>query len=253
LIELGPLTMKTARICEPATSGAIAPIIVINPNSSTVVTAAIERSVNTSRDLQEPHLRCVTMTDGPTGIVTQSDADVAAVVTAQWIADHEDEASAFVIACFSDPGIDRARQRTLKPVIGLGEAGLLAALGMGQRVGIIAVAAVAIPRHMRYWRELGLERRVAAERALDVSVEQSGDPAVAFARMCAVGAQLRDQDHADVLVLGCAGMADLRGPLQAALGVPVVDPCAAAAALARLRSRMEFSDPLQISARLHAD
>jgi allantoin racemase len=220
----------------------ISPIVVINPNSSTAVTAAIDRSVNTSDDPQRARFRCVTMTDGPAGVVTQSDADVAAVLTAQWIADHEREASAFVIACFSDPGIAAARERTRKPVIGLGEAGMLAAMGIGRRVGVIAVARPSIARHMRYWQLLELDHRVAAERALEVSVEQSGDPDVAFARMCEVGKALRDQDRADVLLLGCAGMADLRGPLQTALGIPVVDPCAAAAALAVLRSRMASAD-----------
>jgi allantoin racemase len=236
--------MKTADTAVGAT-GTIAPIIVINPNSSAVVTAAIERSVNTSDDPQRARLRCVTMTEGPAGVVSQSDADRAAVLTTQWIADHQAEASAFVIACFSDPGIAAARERSRKPVIGLGEAGMLVALGVGWRVGVIAVARPSIPRHMRYWNLLGLDHRVAAERALDVSVEQSGDPAVAFARMREVGQALRDQDHADVLLLGCAGMADLRGPLQAALGIPVVDPCAAAAALAELRSRMASANDLE--------
>lgn len=216
----------------------MAPIVVINPNSSTLVTAVIDRSVNSGYDPMSAPFRCITMVDGPAGIVTQSDADAAAVLTAQWVADHDREASAFVIACFSDPGLSAARERTRKQVIGLGEAGLLAALGMGHRVGIIAVARPSIPRHMRNWRTLALDHRVAGERALDVSVEQSGDPAVAFDRMCKVARELRDEDHADVLLLGCAGMADLRGPLQAALGIPVVDPCAAAAAMATLRARI---------------
>jgi len=216
----------------------MAPIMVINPNSSTLVTAAIDRAVNIGGDPASPRFRCVTLANAPLGIVTQSDADAAAVLTAQWVADHELEASAFVIACFSDPGLAAARERTRKPVIGLGEAGMLAALGMGQMVGVIAVARPSIPRHMRYWRMLALDHRVAGERALDVSVDQSGDPTVAFARMCKVGEALRDQDRADVLLLGCAGMADLRRPLQAALGIPVVEPCAAAAALAGLRLRM---------------
>ena len=224
--------------------GAMAPIIVINPNSSTVVTAAIDRSVNTSDDPQRARFRCVTMSDGPAGVVTQADADLAAVLTARWIAAHDDEASAFVIACFSDPGIAAARELTSKPVIGLGEAGMLAAMAMGRKVGVIAIARPSIPRHMRYWSLLGLTDRVAGERALDVSVEQSGNPDVALARMREVGRALLDQDHADVLLLGCAGMADLRGPLQAALGVPVVDPCAAAAALAGLRVRMAAGDDL---------
>jgi Asp/Glu/hydantoin racemase len=50
--------------------------------------------------------------------------------------------------------------------------------------------------------------------------------------MVAVGSRLRDDHGADVLVLGCAGMAQYRGPLAAALGVPVVDPTQAAVTIA---------------------
>lgn len=227
--------MNATKTASPAPPAKVA---VINPNSSVVVTAAIKRAVDACGASTQTRFDCVTMVDGPAGVVTQSDADVAAVLTARWIADHEQEASAFVIACFSDPGIAAARERTRKPVIGLGEAGMLAALAMGHRVGVIAVARPAIPRHLRYWRMLEVDHRVTGERALDVTVEQSGDPAVAFERMREVGTALRDHDHADVLLLGCAGMADLCGPLQKALGIPVVDPCAAAALLAVLRVRM---------------
>jgi len=222
----------------PTTAPEAARIMVINPNSSRRVTAAIDRAVNDDGDSGTPRFHCVTMAQGPAGVVTQADADLAALLVTRWVEDHEDEASAFVVACFSDPGLATARARTRKPVIGIGEAGLLASLGMGRKVGVIAVAGPAIPRHMRYWRAMALDHRIAGERALDVSVEQSGDPAVAFERMREVGRELRDQDGADVLLMGCAGMADLREPLQAALDMPVVEPCAAAAALAVLRSRM---------------
>ena len=38
--------------------------------------------------------------------------------------------------------------------------------------------------------------------------------------------------QADVIVMGCAGMARHRRPLEAALGVPVIDPTQAAVAMA---------------------
>jgi Asp/Glu/hydantoin racemase len=47
--------------------------------------------------------------------------------------------------------------------------------------------------------------------------------------MMATARQLVHEDGANVLLMGCAGMADLRARLEAAVGVPVVDPCQAAA------------------------
>jgi Asp/Glu/hydantoin racemase len=50
--------------------------------------------------------------------------------------------------------------------------------------------------------------------------------------MIVIGKELRDEDGADVIVMGCAGMARHRAPLEAALGVPVIDPTQAAVAMA---------------------
>jgi Asp/Glu/hydantoin racemase len=50
--------------------------------------------------------------------------------------------------------------------------------------------------------------------------------------MSAVGARLRDHHGADVIVMGCAGMAALRNRLEQNLGVPVVEPVQAAVGMA---------------------
>jgi len=50
--------------------------------------------------------------------------------------------------------------------------------------------------------------------------------------MIEVGRALKEQDGAGAVVMGCAGMARLRMPLEQALGIPVVDPTQAAAAMA---------------------
>ena len=53
-----------------------------------------------------------------------------------------------------------------------------------------------------------------------------------LARMIEVGRRLKDDDGADVVVMGCAGMARHRVPLEQALGVPVIDPTQAAVTMA---------------------
>jgi Asp/Glu/hydantoin racemase len=50
--------------------------------------------------------------------------------------------------------------------------------------------------------------------------------------MIATGRRLRDEDGADVLIMGCAGMADYRDTLARETGLPVVEPCQAGAAAA---------------------
>lgn len=208
-------------------------VLVLNPNSSETVTRAIDRAVQSTRAASLCRFESVTAIDGPPGIVTDADYERAGVLVADYLERHAAAANAFVIACFSDPGVQAARARFGDAVVGLGESGLRAALRRGSRVGVIAVASAAIPRHMRYWQALGLQDHVAGEQALNLRVDQSGDPALAFGPMLEAARRLRDDDGADVLLLGCAGMADLQQPLADAMGMPVIDPCHAAAEAAQ--------------------
>jgi Asp/Glu/hydantoin racemase len=81
-------------------------------------------------------------------------------------------------------------------------------------------------------RQMGLIDRFAGERPLNMSVAETASGEGTLGRMIEVGKELRDTDGADVIVMGCAGMARHRAPLEAALGVAVIDPTQAAVAMA---------------------
>jgi Asp/Glu/hydantoin racemase len=59
--------------------------------------------------------------------------------------------------------------------------------------------------------------------------------------MVEVGKALRERHGADVVVMGCAGMARYRQPLQDEIGIPVVEPTQAAVAMAIGRVRLAWS------------
>lgn len=206
-------------------------LIVINPNSSETVTAGIDAAMEPLRALGTP-IRCVTLAEGPPGIESQAQADETIPPMLRLAASLEDRAAGFVIACFGDPGLHALRDRTALPVLGIQESAVMTALTLGQRVGVVAILPGSIPRHMRAFGAMGVMDRVAGDRALNLGVADLADAKVTLARMVAVGAVLRDQDGADVLILGCAGMAQYRAAVQAAVGLPVVEPCQAAAAMA---------------------
>ena len=207
------------------------PIVVINPNSSAAVTAAIDRALRPWRVASGPAIECVTLSEGPHGIETQAHVEQVVPPICRLVRARED-AAAFVIACFSDPGLHAAREATARPVFGIAECGLLTALILGERFGILAILESSLPRHLRYLRQLGLHARFAGELPLGLGVVELADEARTLERMIAVGTRLRDQHGADVLVLGCAGMARYRATLAAALGMPVVDPTQAAVTMA---------------------
>jgi Asp/Glu/hydantoin racemase len=85
-----------------------------------------------------------------------------------------------------------------------------------------------VPRHWRYLRALGIESRIAADIPIGLGVAQLADDGEVKRRMTEVGRRLIDDHGADVIIMGCAGMARQRSGLEASLGVPVVDPSPAA-------------------------
>jgi Asp/Glu/hydantoin racemase len=56
--------------------------------------------------------------------------------------------------------------------------------------------------------------------------------------MVEVGRELKERDGADVIVMGCAGMARYRDRLQESLGIPVVEPTQAAVGMALARVQL---------------
>jgi allantoin racemase len=206
-------------------------IVVINPNSSGAVTAAIDRALAPLRMAGGPAIDCVTLAEGPPGIETQAHVEQVVQPLRRLVLERSD-AAAFVIACFSDPGLQLCREATARPVLGIAECGLLTALTRGERFGILAILPTSLPRHLRYVRQLGLGDRFAGDLPLGLGVVELAERERTLERMQEVGVQLRDRHGADVLVLGCAGMADCRAPLQAALEVPVIDPTQAAVGMA---------------------
>ncbi len=207
-------------------------ILVINPNSTVAATEDIDRALAPLRFADGPEIECLTLAEGPPGIETQRHVESVVLPLARLIESHDNRASAFVIACFSDPALQLARETTGKPVFGIAESGLLSALARADRLGIIAILEASVARHRRYIRALGLESRLAGELALDLGVLELAEESVALTRLTEVGARLRDEAGAQVLVLGCAGMARYRARLEAALEVPVIDPTQAAVAMA---------------------
>jgi len=210
-------------------------ILVINPNSTQAVTDGIARAL---QPLQLPGgavFECVTLAEGPPGIQSQRDVDGVVAPLTRLVAARDGDCSAFVIACYSDPGLHSAREVTRKPVLGINECGVLAALTLGHRFGVIAILNTSIPRHLRTLGAMGVSSRLAAERAVGLQVTELADPTRTRQKMIDTGRRLVEEDGAHVIVMGCAGMAQYRAPLEDALGVPVVEPTQAAAGMALAR------------------
>lgn len=205
-------------------------LVVINPNSSQSVTDGIARALIPLQGGIVP-IRCLTLEEGPPGIESQVQADLT-IAPMLRLAAAQSDASGYVIACFGDPGLHALRDQTALPVLGIQEAAVMTALTLGQRFGVIAILPGSIPRHLRAFGAMGVLDRLAGDRALGLGVAELSESGRSLTAMIETGHRLRDEDGADVLIMGCAGMADYRDTLEAETGLPVVEPCQAAAAMA---------------------
>lgn len=209
-------------------------IFVVNPNSSEAVTAGIDRAMERLRAFSPVPIAAVQLDEGPKGIETQAHVDgvVAPLLKRAAALENEASASAFVVACFSDPGLAALREQSRRPVLGIAESAILTAMSVGQRFGVLSILSRSVPRHMRMFGAMGIMDRLAADLPLELGVADLADETRTFGRLQEVGRTLRDAHGADVLILGCAGMTRFRAALEDALGRPVIEPCEAAAAMA---------------------
>ena len=206
-------------------------ILVVNPNSNESVTRGVDEALASLRFKDGPDIACHTLKEGPIGIETQEHME-SVTMPLRRLVEADSSADAFVIACYSDPGLHVCREGTKRPVFGIAESGVLTALARGDRFGVIAIKQRSIQRHIRYLRQMGLMDRLAGERPLEMSVAETASGDETFGRMLEIGRQLKDVDGANVIVMGCAGMARHRKPLEHELGIPVIDPTQAAVAMA---------------------
>lgn len=219
-------------------------ILVINPNSTEAVTREIDRALDGLRFAGGPRIDCATLTEGPPGVESQLHVDSVAAPMCALAEREAARTEAYVVACFSDPGLYALRERLAQPVFGIAACAYAAALTLGERFGTISILEASVARHMRYVAALGIAARCAGDRPVGLGVTELKHGETVFRRLCQVGEALKG-DGADVVILGCTGMAQYRDAVEQALGVPVLDPTqtAVAAAIGRLRARAATASP----------
>jgi allantoin racemase len=226
---------------------------IVNPNTTAAMTAMIAAAAKKAAR-PDTVIRAVSSAFGPASIEGAYDDAFAVPGLLERI--REGEAAgvdAHVIACFDDTGLDAARALASAPVVGIGEAGFHAATLLSHRFAVVTTLSRSVPVLENNLLRYGLDRRCARVRATDVAVLELDNPASnARARIGAEIARALEEDHAEAIVLGCAGMADLAASLSVEFGVPVIDGVAAAVVMAeglaaiglRTSKRGGFASPL---------
>ena len=204
-------------------------ILAINPNSDGTCTRGIARALAPFTRPGAVRFDAVSLPDGPPAIATWRDWFSVALPLCDAVM--RDTADAYIVACVSDPGLEAVREVTDRPILGPFRCAVAAALTRADRFGVIAFVEASKARQRRVLRAMGVEARLAATEALNLPMAALTDADAA--RESLVGAAHRlAAAGAEVVILGCAGMADHRRAVEDSAGVPVIEPMAAAAAAA---------------------
>lgn len=206
-------------------------ILVVNPNTTASMTKKIAIA---ARAVARPDTEIIATNsqNGPASI--QGFLDVAACVPGL-LAEvrRQPDVDAVVIACFDDTGLDAVRCAVSVPVLGIGEAAYHAASMIATKFSVVTTLSRSVPGLENNLLRYGLAQKCTRVRATNIPVLklEEGDPATLFK----IRSEIREaieHDHAEAIVLGCAGMADLMAQLSEEFGLPVIDGVAAGIALA---------------------
>jgi Asp/Glu/hydantoin racemase len=207
----------------------MARILVINPNCSSDCSAGIEAAIAPFRFPGGAALEVVTLPEGPRAIYSWRDWHAVVEPLCRRI--EAEPAEAYVVACASDPGIEAARLVTNRPVFGVFRSAVAAAVAQTELFGVIALVDQSLPRHLLALRAMGLDGRLAAEVAMNVTMETLLDPKLVRSRLMAAARELASAG-AGAVILGCTGMAHHRSAIADAVGLPVIEPCQAGVLMA---------------------
>ncbi len=197
-------------------------LLVVNPNTTASMTAKIAAA---ARAVARPDTEIIASNpaDGPASI--QGYLDIATCIPGLLAeAERHPEADAVLVACFDDTGVDALRCKLDVPVIGIGEAAYHAASMIAAKFSVITTLSRSVPGLEANLSRYGLMQRCAGVRATQIPVLEleSGNPDTTETIRGEVRRAI-DEDHAEAIVLGCAGMVDLMTQLSAEFGLPVID------------------------------
>ena len=209
-------------------------IFLINPNATEAMTEGIAAS---ARRVAQAGTQIVPGTgNGTAPLSIEGFTDEAMAVPSMLAQIRRAEAGgaqATVLACFDDPGLDAAREVAAGPVLGICQSGVQAAMVLAKRFSIITTLPRSVPVIEDLVQRYGAGQHCRRVRAIDLPVlALECDSGHAFDLLVAEIARARDEDGAEAVVLGCAGMSEMTEPLGRATGILVIDGVTVAVKLA---------------------
>ena len=215
-----PLRFRKGNRVEPPHDGHDG-LLIVNPNTSTAITALIERQVRLALPKGiAAHTRTVSW--GTPSIESRLDAAIATVSLLDTLT-QAGHPKGVLVAAFGDPGLEEARELLDVPVVGIGEASLNEAAAAGG-FAILTIQPASLPLVVDLVRRNNLENKCAGVQALPVSVLDAANPDAVRAELAALGRSISRNPKIRSIVLGGAPLGVHANYLSQVLGVRCIDP-----------------------------
>lgn len=207
-------------------------ILVVNVNTTAAMTDTIAAQ---ARAVARPGTEIVGLTPsfGPESVEGNFESYLSAVAVMDRVQTYEGQYDAVVQAGFGEHGREGLQELCDVPVVDITEAAAHVACLLGRKYAVVTTLSRAVGQIEDRLMLAGLHARCASVRASGLSVlELDEDPEAAVKAIAEQARLAVEQDGAEVVCLGCGGMAGLEAEVRTVTGAPVVDGVAAAVALA---------------------
>ncbi|MFY9677950.1 aspartate/glutamate racemase family protein [Glutamicibacter protophormiae] len=216
-------------------------ILVLNVNTTASMTRAIGDS---ARQVASPGTEIVELTPdfGADSCEGNFESYLAALAVMDKVANYTEPFDAVIQAGYGEHGREGLQEMLDVPVVDITEAAASTAQFLGHKYSVVTTLDRAVPLIEDRLKLAGLTDRLASVRASGLGVlELESDPQRAVEAIVEQSRAAVEQDKAEVICLGCGGMAELEEQVAAATGVPIVDGVRAAVTIAESLVRMGLS------------
>lgn len=216
-------------------------ILVVNVNTTASMTASIGAQ---AAEVAGPETEIVPLTPlfGPASVEGNYESYLAAIAVMETVRSYREPFDAVIQAGYGEHGREGLQELLDVPVVDITEAAASTAMFLGHRYSVVTTLDRTVPLIEDRLKLAGLSDRCASVRASGMAVlDLERDPEAAVEAIALQAARAVEQDRAEVVCLGCGGMAGLMERVREAAGVPVVDGVAAAVTIAEGLVRMRLS------------
>ena len=216
-------------------------ILVLNVNTTASMTTAIGDS---AREVASPGTQIIELTPdfGADSCEGNFESYLAAIAVIDKVVNYPAPFDAVIQAGYGEHGREGLQELLEVPVVDITEAAASTAQFLGHKYSVVTTLDRTVPLIEDRLKLAGLTDRLASVRASGLGVlELESDPQRAIEAIVDQSRRAVQEDKAEVICLGCGGMAELEHQVREATGVPIVDGVRAAVTIAESMVRMGLS------------